>query len=162
MKSISQFVAVSLMPAVVSGCMCMMPMEKMDMEKEKMGQMDMGNKGQTHEMAGRRIETTKSEKRVGDLIVAFSTIPAKPTVGENVLRVKLTDAAGGTVRDAVVTFDVTMTMPGMTAMEETAAMTRDMYQANANFGMAGEWQITVKIQRAGAGERREHFTVAVS
>ena len=26
MKSISQFVAVSLMPAVVSGCMCMMPM----------------------------------------------------------------------------------------------------------------------------------------
>ena len=162
MTSISQFVAVSLMSAVVSGCMCMMPMEKMDMDKDKMEQMDMGKKGRSREMTGTRIETTKSEKRVGDLIVAFSTIPAKPTVGENVLRVKLTDAAGGTIRDAVVTFDVTMTMPGMTVMEETAAMTRDVYQANTNFGMAGEWQITVKIQRAGAAEWREHFTVTVS
>lgn len=69
MKSLSQFVAVSLMPAVVSGCMCLMPMEKMDMGKDKMEQMDMGKKGQSHEMAG-----TKSEKLVGDLIVAFSTI----------------------------------------------------------------------------------------
>ncbi len=162
MKSISQFVAVSLMPAVVSGCMCMMPMEKMDMEKDKMGQMDMGKKGQTHEMAGTKSDKTKVEKRVGDLIVAFSTIPTKPTVGENVLRVKLTEASGGTVRDAVVTFDVTMTMPGMTVMQETAAVTKDVYQANTNFGMAGEWQITVKIQRAGEAERREHFTVTVS
>lgn len=162
MKSISQFVAVSLMPAVVSGCMCMMPMEKMDMEKDKMGQMDMGNKGQTHEMAGTKSETTKAEKRVGDLIVAFSTIPAKPTVGENVLRVKLTYAGGGTVSDAVVTFDVTMTMPGMTVMEEKAAVTKDVYQANRNFGMAGEWQITVKIQRAGEAELHETFTVTVA
>ena len=161
MKSISQFVAVSLMPAVMSGCMCMMPMEKMDMEKDKMGQMEMGKKGRSHEMAGTRIETTRSEKRVGDLIVAFSTIPAKPTMGENVLRVKLTDASGGPIRDAVVTFDVTMTMPGMTVMEETAAVTKDVYQANTNFGMAGEWQITVRIQRAGEAELDEHFTVAV-
>ena len=161
MKSITQFVAVSLMPAVVSGCMCMMPMEKMDMGKDNRGQMDMGDKGQSHEMAGTQVDKTKVEKRVGDLMVAFSTIPAKPTVGENVLRVKLTDASGGTVRDAVVTFDVTMTMPGMAVMEEKAAMTRDVYQANTNFGMAGEWQITVKIQRAGEAERREHFTVTV-
>lgn len=162
MKSISQFVAMSLMSAVVSGCMCMMPMEKMDMEKDKMGQMEMGKKGRSHEMAGTRIETMRSEKRVGELIVAFSTIPAKPTVGENVLRVKLTDASGGPIRDAVVTFDVTMTMPGMTVMEETAAVTKDVYQANTNFGMAGEWQITVKIQRAGAAELDERFTVTVS
>lgn len=158
MTSITQFVAVALMPAVVSGCMCMMPMEKMDMGKDNMGQMDMGDKG----VIGTKSDNTKAEKRVGDLIVAFSTIPAKPTVGENVLRVKLTDASGGTVRDAVVTFDVTMTMPGMTVMEETAAVTKDVYQANTNFGMAGEWQITVKIQRAGAAERREHFTVTVT
>lgn len=162
MKSITQFVALSLMPAVMSGCMCMMPMEKMDMEKDKMGQMDMGKKGRSQEMAGKKVETTKVEKQVGDLIVAFSTIPAKPTVGENVLRVKLTDASGGTVRDAVVTFDVTMTMPGMTVMEETAAVTKDVYQANTNFDMAGEWQITVKIQRVGAAERREQFTVTVT
>ena len=162
MKSITQFVAVSVMPALVSGCMCMMPMEKMDMEKDDKGHMGMEHKGQSHEMAGTKIETTKVEKRVGDLIVAFSTIPAKPTVGENVLRVKLTDASGGTVRDAVVTFDVTMTMPGMTVMEEKAAVTKDVYLANTNFGMAGEWQITIKIQRAGEGERREHFTVTVS
>ncbi|MDI3461334.1 MAG: hypothetical protein OJF50_000155 [Nitrospira sp.] len=162
MKSITQFVAVSLVPAVVSGCMCMMPMEKMDMGKDNMGQMDMGDKGRSHEMTGTKSETTKAEKRVGDLIVAFSTIPAKPTVGENVLRVKLTYAGGGTVSDAVVTFDVTMTMPGMTVMEEKAAVTKDVYQANRNFGMAGEWQITVKIQRAGEAELHETFTVTVA
>ena len=162
MTSITQFVAASLMPALVSGCMCMMPMEKMDMGKDNKGQMDMGDKGRSHEMTGTKVDKTKAEKRVGDLIVAFSTIPAKPTVGENVLRVKLTDASGGTVRDAVVTFDVTMTMPWMTVMEENAVVTKDVYLANTNFGMAGEWQITVKIQRAGAAERREHFTVSVT
>lgn len=162
MKSLSQSLIVLISSTLVSGCMCMMPMEKMDMEKDKMGQMDMGDKGRSHEMAGTKIETTKDEKRMGDLIVAFSTIPAKPTVGENVLRVKLTDASGGTVRDAVVTFDVTMTMPGMTVMEEKAAVTKDVYQANTNFGTAGEWQITVKIQRAGEAERREHFTATVT
>ena len=162
MKSITQFVAMSLMSAVVSGCMCMMPMEKMDMEKDKMGQMDMGGKGQSREMAGKKVETTNVEKQMGDLMVAFSTIPAKPTVGENVLRVKLTDASGGTVRDAVVTFDVTMMMPGMTVMEETAVVTKDVYLANTNFGMAGEWQIAIKIQRAGEAELHETFTVSVT
>ncbi len=63
MKSISQFVAVSLMPPVVSGYMCMMPMEKMDMEKDKMGQMDMGDKGRSHEMAGKRLKQQKSKNR---------------------------------------------------------------------------------------------------
>jgi Cu(I)/Ag(I) efflux system membrane fusion protein len=78
-----------------------------------------------------------------------------------VLRVKLTDASGETIRDAVVTFNVTM-MPGMTVTEEQATLAKDFYQANANFGMAGEWHITVKIMRAGEAERREHFTVSVT
>ncbi len=159
MTSITQFVAVSLMPAVVSGCMCMMPMEKMDMGKEKgkdnVGQMDMGNKGQSHEMAGPKSEKTKVEKRVGDLMVAFATIPQKPTTGENVLRVKLTAASGETIRDAVVSFNVTMAMPGMTVTEEQGVLTRDFYQANANFGMAGQWHITVKIKRVGEAELHE-------
>ena len=132
------------------------------MGKDNMGQMDMGHKGRSHEMAATKSETTKVEKRVGDLMVAFSTIPAKPTVGENVLRVKLTAASGETIRDAVVTFHVTMLMPGMTVTEEQATLTKDFYQANANFGMAGEWQVTVKIQRAGEAERRERFTVTVT
>ena len=121
MKSITQFVVVSLMPAVVSGCMCMMPMEKMDMGKDNKGQMDMGDKGRSHEMTGTKIEKTKVEKRVGDLTVAFATILQKPR--ENVLRVKLTDASGETIRDAVVTFNVTM-MPGMTVTEEQATLAK--------------------------------------
>lgn len=162
MKSITQFFAVSLMSAVVSGCMCMMPMEKMDMGKDNLGQMDRGDKGQSHEMTGTKIEKTKVEKRVGDLMVAFATIPQKPTTGENVLRVKLTAASGETIRDAVVTFHVTMVMPGMTVTEEPATLTKDFYQANANFGMAGQWQITVKINRTGEAELRESFTVTVT
>lgn len=81
MTSITQFVAASLMPALVSGCMCMMPMEKMDMGKDNKGQMDMGDKGRSHEMTGTKIEKTKVEKRVGDLTVAFATILQKPTTG---------------------------------------------------------------------------------
>ena len=162
MKSITQVVAVSLISTVVSGCMCMMPMEKKDMGKDNMGHMDMGDQGQSHEMAGTKVETTKVEKRVGDLMVAFATIPQKPTTGENVLRVQLTAASGETIRDAVVTFHVTMAMPGMTVTEEQATLTKDFYQANANFGMAGQWHITVKIQRAGEVERRERFIVTVS
>lgn len=53
--------------------MCMMPMEKMDMGKDNMGQMDMGDKGRSHEMTGTKGDKTKAEKRVGDLMVAFST-----------------------------------------------------------------------------------------
>ena len=81
MKSITQFVAVFMVSALVSGCMCMMPMEKMDMGKDNMGQMDMGDKGRSHEMTGMKIEKTKVEKRVGDLTVAFATILQKPTTG---------------------------------------------------------------------------------
>jgi YtkA-like len=124
MKSITQFFAVSLMSAVVSGCICLMPMEKMDRGKDHMGQMDRGDKGQSHEMAGTKIEKTKVEKRVWDLMVAFATIPQKPTTGENVLRVKLTAASGETIKDAVVSFTVTMAMPGMTATEESATLTK--------------------------------------
>jgi hypothetical protein len=86
-KSITQFVAVSLMSAVVSGCMCIMPMKKMDMEKDRW------TGGIKAEMAGTKIEKTKVEKRVGDLMVAVATIPQKSTTGENVLRVKLTAAS---------------------------------------------------------------------
>ena len=81
-------------------------------------------------------------------MVAFSTIPAKPIVGENVLRVKLTDASGGTVKDAVVTFDVTMTMPGMTVMEEKAAVTKDVYLANRTLA----WQENGKSLPRSSGQ----------
>jgi hypothetical protein len=65
MKSITQFVAVSLMPAVVSGCMCMMPMEKMDMGKDNMGQMNMGDKGRSHEMTGTKVTKRRSKNGWG-------------------------------------------------------------------------------------------------
>ncbi|MCS6302815.1 MAG: hypothetical protein H8K07_04015 [Nitrospira sp.] len=62
MKSISQFVAVSLMPAVVSGCMCMMPMNDMSMkEKEDMGMRKVGERGSGMVMTG-----TTADKPVGN------------------------------------------------------------------------------------------------
>jgi hypothetical protein len=161
MKSITQFVAVSLMPAVVSGCMCLMPMGDMDIGKDKMGQMDKGNKRQSHEMTGTKIEKTEVEKRVGDLTVTFATIPQKATTGENVLRVKLTDTSGETIRDAVVSFNITMAMPGMTVTKEQATLTKDVYQTNVTFSMAGQWDIVVEITRPGQPVRRERLTVLV-
>lgn len=162
MKSITQLCTVFVMPAVVSSCMCMMPMEKMDMSKDKMGQMDMGHKGQVHEMAGTKTENRQAEKRVDNMRVAFTTIPQKPTTGENILRVKLIAPSGDTIRDAIVTFNVTMAMPGMTVTEEKAVLTKEVYQADTNFGMAGQWLITVKIIRAGDSELQDTFTVTVT
>lgn len=55
MKSISQFVAVSLMPAVVSGCMCMMPMDDKSMKKkEDTGMMKMDERGSGMPMTDQR------------------------------------------------------------------------------------------------------------
>lgn len=167
MKSLLQSLIVLMTSTLVSGCMAMMPMGCMDMgKKSDMGNMQMGKDNREKMDGGKDMNSpvtgTKIEKRVGDMTLAFATIPSKPTTGENVLRVKLTDASGETIRDAVVIFGVTMSMPDMSVMEEKATLTKDYYQANAHFGMPGQWHITVKIRRAGEAELQERFTVSVT
>jgi Cu(I)/Ag(I) efflux system membrane fusion protein len=115
-------------------------------------------------MEGMKMETpTKAgpmEKKVGDLTLTLSTQPEKTKAGENSLRLKITDKSGKPVTDAQVSFQYTMNMPGMVLSKAEAKHSKDgFYETKANFGMAGEWEITVLVRRPGQKEIQEKFKV---
>ncbi|HWO41517.1 MAG TPA: efflux RND transporter periplasmic adaptor subunit [Candidatus Eisenbacteria bacterium] len=98
------------------------------------------------------------EKKAGDLTLTFSTEPQKPKAGENVLRLKITDKLGNLVKDAQVSFQYTMNMPGMILAKADAKLSKDgVYETKANMGMAGEWDVTVIVRRPGQKEIQEKF-----
>jgi Cu(I)/Ag(I) efflux system membrane fusion protein len=113
-------------------------------------------------MEGMKMETpTKAgpmEKKVGDVTLTLSTQPEKTKAGENTLRLKVTDKGGKPVTDAQVSFQYTMTMPGMALSKAEAKHSKDgIYETKASFGMAGEWEVTVIVRRPGQKEIQEKF-----
>ena len=116
-------------------------------------------------MEGMKMDTpTKSgpqEKKVQDLTLTLSTRPEKAKAGENVLRLKITDKAGSLVKDAQVAFQYTMNMQGMVVSKSDATLSKDgFYEAKANLGMQGEWEVTVIVNRPGQKPIQEKFKVA--
>src|SRR5713226_5932885 len=100
------------------------------------------------------------EKKVQDLTLTLSTRPEKAKVGENILRLNITDKAGNVVKDARVSFNYTMTMPGMAPSKADGKLTKDgFYEATANLAMASEWEVTVLVHRTGQKEIQEKFKV---
>jgi Cu(I)/Ag(I) efflux system membrane fusion protein len=115
-------------------------------------------------MEGMKTDTpTKAgpmEKKAGDLTLTLSTQPEKTKAGENTLRLKVTDKSGKPVTDAQVSFQYTMNMPGMVLSKTDAKLSKDgFYETKANFGMAGEWDVTVIVRRPGQKEIQEKFKV---
>ena len=115
-------------------------------------------------MEGMKMETpTKAgpmEKKVADLTLTLSTQPEKTKPGENTLRLKVTDKSAKPVTDAQVSFQYTMAMPGMVLSKAEAKHSKDgFYETKANFAMAGTWDVTVVIRRAGQKEVQEKFKV---
>lgn len=103
---------------------------------------------------------TATEKKSGDLTLFLETQPAKPKLGENVIRLKIRDAKGAAVLDATVNMTSAMTMPGMAAGKATAKHIKEgVYEAMVNFAMAGTWEIAVTVQRPGQKPVQEKFTV---
>ena len=101
------------------------------------------------------------EKKVQDLTLTLSTRPEKAKAGENVLRLKITDKAGNPVKDAQVGFQYTMNMQGMVVSKSDATLSKDgFYEAKANLGMQGEWEVTVIVNRSGQKPIQEKFKVA--
>ncbi|MGH7782397.1 MAG: FixH family protein, partial [Candidatus Binatia bacterium] len=118
-------------------------------------------------MEGMKMDTpTKAgpmEKKMGDLTFTLSTQPEKTKAGENTLRLKVTDKSGKPVTDAQVSFQYTMTMPGMALSKAEAKHTKDgSYETKANFAMAGEWEVTVIVRRAGQKEVQEKFKLTAA
>jgi Cu(I)/Ag(I) efflux system membrane fusion protein len=115
-------------------------------------------------MEGMKMDTpTKAgpmEKKVGDLTLTLSTQPEKTKAGENTLRLRVTDKSGKPVTDAQVSFQYTMAMPGMVLSKAEAKHSKDgFYETKANFGMAGQWDVTVSVRRPGQKEIQEKFTL---
>jgi len=131
------------------------------MEQAQMGQMDMGGMpmGETPERT-KQTEKISRERKAGGLTLTLSTDPASPRIGENLIRVTVKDAGGKPVPNATVQLTYLMAMPGM--MPATVPMKPGQdgtYEARANLGMGGQWELTVVIQRAGQPEVKETFSV---
>jgi Cu(I)/Ag(I) efflux system membrane fusion protein len=115
-------------------------------------------------MEGMKMDTpTKAgpmEKKAGDLTLTLLTQPEKPKAGENILRLKVVDKSGNLVKDAQVSFEYTMKMPGMVVSKPEAKLSKDgFYEAKASMGMMGEWVVMVIIRRPGQKEIKESFKV---
>jgi len=103
---------------------------------------------------------TATEKKSGELALALETQPAKPKVGDNVVRLKIRDAKGNPVQDAAVNVTFAMNMPGMAAGKTAAKHFKDgVYEAKVSLAMAGAWEIGVSVQRPGQKPVQEKFTV---
>ncbi|MGE5302711.1 MAG: FixH family protein [Alphaproteobacteria bacterium] len=117
--------------------------------------MDMGDM-QSHAPAA----AAAGEKKAGDLTINFETQPAKPKLGENVVRLKIRDAKGNPVANASVNVAFAMSMPGMAPGQAMAKHVKDgVYEAKINLAMAGPWELTVSVQRPGQKAVQEKFTV---
>ncbi|WP_455243871.1 efflux RND transporter periplasmic adaptor subunit [Petrachloros mirabilis] len=131
------------------------------MEQARMGDMDMGGM----DMGGTMSEQTEqvapmTGKKVGGITMMLSTEPTVPRVGENVIRVNLKEESRRPASASKVLLTYTMPMPGMVPATIPMALQKDgVYQAKANLGMAGQWDLTVTIQRPGQQELKETFSV---
>jgi hypothetical protein len=103
------------------------------------------------------------EKIAQDLILTLSTQPEKTKAGENILRLKIADKNGKAVTDARVSFQYTMAMPGMVLSKAEAKVSKDgFYDTKVNFGMSGEWDVTVVVRRPGQKEIQERFKIVAA
>ena len=101
-------------------------------------------------------------RQAGGLILSLSTVPEKPTAGEILLRLNVTDQVGKPVTNAQVMFVYTMPMPGMTDSKATARHTKDgLYEGTVRFGMGGTWVVTVSVTVSGRPPIAEKFQFSV-
>lgn len=132
------------------------------MEQAQMGQMDMGGMpmGETQPEKSKQMAKALGEKKAGGLTLAFSTEPASPRIGENLIRVIVKGEGGKLVSNAKVQLTYTMPMPGMMPATVPMKPGKDgTYEAKVNLGMGGQWDLTVTVQRAGEADVRETFSV---
>ncbi|HSF10126.1 MAG TPA: FixH family protein [Nitrospirales bacterium] len=136
------------------------------MEQAHMGKMDMGmdkdkNMPQTKTATAKNnVSSGKMERKAEGLTLILSTDLTPVRMGENRIQMTLTDAAGKPASHAKVRLTFTMPMPGM--IPATVPMTEEkpgIYVAKVNLGMAGQWDLTIKIQRSDQPDVKERFSV---
>ncbi|MGI8738257.1 MAG: efflux RND transporter periplasmic adaptor subunit [Gammaproteobacteria bacterium] len=100
----------------------------------------------------------------GPFKVSVAVNPEAPKVGENKLMVKVMDAHGNPVEDAnIQAFGEMSAMGVMQAMRAPANVEQvapGEYAGPMNIEMSGEWPLSVKIEKPGAGETALSFDMA--
>ena len=138
-------------------------MAGINMEQARMGEMEMGDMkmGQT-DMPGKQ-SAIRQEKMVGEFTIALSTDPSPARVGENRILVQVTDESGKAVPNINLTLTFTMLMPGM-LLTTTPLRLREntIYEASINLSMAGQWDLTVTLQRQSGPPIQATFSVTAS
>ncbi len=92
------------------------------------------------------------KKKAGNYNVEVKIDKNPPVVGDNNMKIEITDASGKYIKDAKVKVEYSMpAMPGMPAMsyKTDAELKWDEYKAKMNLSMSGSWSIVVKITRDG-------------
>jgi Cu(I)/Ag(I) efflux system membrane fusion protein len=118
---------------------------------ENMPGMDMGSRKEGAET-----------RQVAGLTLTLNTAPEKPTAGNVLLKLKLTDQAGKPVANAQVLFAYTMPMPGMTDSKVAARHAKDgLYEGTVLFGMGGTWVVTVNVTVPGRPPVAEKYQFLV-
>jgi RND family efflux transporter MFP subunit len=87
--------------------------------------------------------------------IAFHTVPDPPKVGDNQFEAVVKDANGTPIDDADVTVQLfmpampTMSMPAMRSEAKLSPAGRGTYRGMGQVMMAGKWDATVTVMRAG-------------
>ncbi len=89
------------------------------------------------------------------LVIAFQTQPDPPKGGDNTFEVRLNDAAGKPVTDADVSVQLfmpampTMNMPALRNETKLTHAGAGVYRGPGQVMIAGRWEVTVNVSRAG-------------
>ncbi len=100
----------------------------------------------------------------GPFRVRLAVDPEIPEIGENTVRLYLTDADGVPVEGAIVS--VAAVMPAMNPMPEMRASAYivetapGIYEGIFNLSMDGSWPLTIEIDQPGLGNARLSFDMA--
>lgn len=102
---------------------------------------------------------------LGGLRVAVESRPAVPKVGDNILRVRVLDAAGKAARDARVSALVFMpqmgSMPYMESRPPMREVRPGLYEGRFTLVMGGSWDVDLAVASAGGAGGRAALRLTV-
>ncbi|MDT8446537.1 MAG: efflux RND transporter periplasmic adaptor subunit [bacterium] len=104
--------------------------------------------------------------RQGDYIITQIKLdPGSPEVGENLLTFKLSNVQGQPIESAEIEVEAFMpemgTMPRMSTKSTAESLGSGQYQAEVILGMAGGWELPIRIQKAGKTLKEFPFALSV-
>ena len=106
-------------------------------------------------------QTASTQKPTLDIMLM--TKPSPPKMGENTIEVMVKDAAGKPVTDAEVTamflMAATKTMPEMKNNVTLKHTKEGTYVGTGQVAMAGNWDVTVMVKRAGKELGNKKFPI---